>query len=382
MHTLQALSLLLPLAHLVASTSIIFPLYFDPDPTTCYPALRSAAAAHPHLSFVLILNPNSGPTTDPTSSQLACIPSLRSSIPNAKIIGYVPTGYGTRPAADVQRDITTYKSWGKIRESGKLIPIDGVFFDEVNDDAGRMNYALYLQYRGYAKSAFGGATFIVMNPGTAISSRFYALANLLVTFESAYSEWKMHVSSLLLQAALATSLVLASSGSPPILDRSHRRAMRAQEAHKRSEVLVEPVLAQIASAVASAEASGPLPTGATVTVDVPVAVPTMAPEDPEKRGLLDPLLGLVTAFVPSKYLTAPITVDGTFIGHAKFPPIASVVNAVDGALNNDLPVSALLANLMSEAEALGGLVTGIVTKVVTQVDLPQITATGIFQIGK
>lgn len=52
---------------------------------------REYRAANPKVPFIVILNPNSGPVTDKTSATLTCIPALRSSMPDLKIIGYVRT---------------------------------------------------------------------------------------------------------------------------------------------------------------------------------------------------------------------------------------------------------------------------------------------------
>ncbi|KAM0756400.1 hypothetical protein T439DRAFT_376599 [Meredithblackwellia eburnea MCA 4105] len=171
-----------------ATTAILFPLYFDPDPATCWPELQAAAKANPSVPFVLIINPNSGPTTDPTDAQLQCIPTIRAAMPTAKIVGYVSTDYGNRGPAQVRKDITTYRTYSGFQEGDAKIPIDGIFLDETSSSTSRSIWFLYQGYSQFIKRSFSNA-YIVMNPGTAVSPRLYSLANLLVTFESPYSAW-------------------------------------------------------------------------------------------------------------------------------------------------------------------------------------------------
>ncbi|KAI5474369.1 C6 transcription factor [Pseudohyphozyma bogoriensis] len=167
-------------------TGVLFPIYFDPSSTTdCYSELTTAAAAYPDIPWTLILNPNSGPTTDTTDGILACIPSLRAALPNAKLVGYVSTSYGDRAASEVEGYVDTYASWSTFTEDGTAIPIDGIFFDETDGS----KYSTYETYSTYAKSKFGDAATIVMNPGTTVSSEFYDIATYIVSYEDAYAEY-------------------------------------------------------------------------------------------------------------------------------------------------------------------------------------------------
>lgn len=119
--------------------------------------LSSTSIANPTIPFILIINPDSGPGTDLSDAQLACIPSIRASMPSATIVGYVPTGYGNRSAALVQKDIATYQSWKTVQQGGKDIPLDGVFLDEIPDDDTNAHFELYGNYSAAIKAAFGSA---------------------------------------------------------------------------------------------------------------------------------------------------------------------------------------------------------------------------------
>ncbi|KAI5474557.1 spherulin 4-like cell surface protein [Pseudohyphozyma bogoriensis] len=203
-----------------STTGIIFPLYYSPDPSTCYPEVQAVAKAHPKLPFTFIINPNSGPTTDTTDPMLACIPALRKAAPTSKIVGYVSTDYGKRASKLVQADINTYKGWSKYKEGGVAIPIDGIFLDETNTDGkGTTNFTLYSAYSRYIRQQFGANATIVLNPGDPVPAEFYPLASYLVTYESAYSEYKSNSvqstasTPLKQQAVMVHSFPLSGTGA-------------------------------------------------------------------------------------------------------------------------------------------------------------------------
>ncbi|KAI5475148.1 spherulin 4-like cell surface protein [Pseudohyphozyma bogoriensis] len=160
-------------------TGILFPLYFYPS-GDCYANLTSIYTSHPTLPFVIIINPDSGPGTSTSDGQPACIPSLRSAMPKAKLIGYVKTGYGDRASSDVQGDVDTYAGWGED------ILLDGIFFDEVSTDG----YATYEAYSTYAKGKFGNDATLILNPGTTAPANYYSIASYVVSYESTYSDYK------------------------------------------------------------------------------------------------------------------------------------------------------------------------------------------------
>ena len=90
---------------------IIVPLYIYPTPTAWEP-LFSAAAAHPEVTFVVIVNPADGPGTTqlPDTNYLAALARI-SSLDNIRTLGYVHCSYGNRATAEVERDIRAYQGW-------------------------------------------------------------------------------------------------------------------------------------------------------------------------------------------------------------------------------------------------------------------------------
>ena len=81
---------------------------------------------NPRVPFYIIVDPLNGPGngSQPNVDYAGCIPKLVA--PNTKIVGYVDTDKGTRPPANITRDINTYNGWNSTYR-----PV-GIFFDQVN----------------------------------------------------------------------------------------------------------------------------------------------------------------------------------------------------------------------------------------------------------
>ncbi|KAG9124437.1 hypothetical protein FRC07_011632 [Ceratobasidium sp. 392] len=168
------------------ASGVIFPLYFYPgDNCAAWTNAISAATAHPTLPFYFIVNPNSGPggvNTQPDANYQACVPKLRpSGNPNVKLLGYVPTGYGSRALSDVHNDVHTYGQWGSAYR------LNGIFFDEVDYSAAKLS--VYSEYTSYAKSQISNA-FVTLNPGTsAIDPGYFKFADQIMTVEQYYKDF-------------------------------------------------------------------------------------------------------------------------------------------------------------------------------------------------
>lgn len=124
---------------------------------------------------------------------LTCLPALRKSLPKAHIVGYVSTAYGARPAAAVNADVATYKSWSAKGglAGGRSVALSGIFFDELNPDAkNATNLALYRSYAAGARKQFGAKSWVVLNPGDPAPAAFYSLADVIVSYESVYGKFK------------------------------------------------------------------------------------------------------------------------------------------------------------------------------------------------
>ncbi|KAJ4351782.1 uncharacterized protein N0V89_007125 [Didymosphaeria variabile] len=87
--------------------------------------------SNPALNFVVIVNPNSGPGSEPwwpNADYIREIPKLNAQ-PNVRTVGYVSTAYCKRTIEEVFTDIDRYATWAV--EDGVLdLGINGIFFDE------------------------------------------------------------------------------------------------------------------------------------------------------------------------------------------------------------------------------------------------------------
>jgi hypothetical protein len=88
----------------------------------------SRLEAHPKLTFVCIVNPNSGPGDSqyPDSNYDPAVRKLNS-YKNVKTIGYVRTGYATRNISTVLAEVNIFAGWAS---KSPELAMDGIFFDE------------------------------------------------------------------------------------------------------------------------------------------------------------------------------------------------------------------------------------------------------------
>ncbi|KAI0824687.1 Spherulation-specific family 4 [Trametes gibbosa] len=200
------------------ASGVLVPLYIDPGSgSNCssWAPLISTIQAHPTVPFWAVINPNSGPGKRGSQAPAAyqqCIPTLRAASANVVVLGYVPTAYGApSKRAGVARDVDTYAGW-----RGAAYRPDGVFFDEVSGTGA--DVAVYKGFAAHAKAAFrSGRGFVAMNPGIAPSStKYYGIADILLTAENFYSKFK--ASDLSLGSATPASkqaVVLTDGPSTP-----------------------------------------------------------------------------------------------------------------------------------------------------------------------
>jgi hypothetical protein len=88
-----------------------------------------------------------------------------------EVIGYVPTGYGSRSVSAVESMVNDYKSW---------YPVTGIFFDEMSNVAGLENY--YSTLNAYAKSL--GFAYTVGNPGADTIPSYVGTVDTIVIYEN------------------------------------------------------------------------------------------------------------------------------------------------------------------------------------------------------
>ena len=130
------------------------------------------ASSRPRL---LVINPASGPGAEPSAGYREAVRTAQRA--GARVLGYVHTTYGARPAVDVMADIDRYMSW---------YGVDGVFLDEAAHDVARVGY-----YAALARHvrAGGARRVVVLNPGVVPAHQYFALADVIVTFEGPYAAY-------------------------------------------------------------------------------------------------------------------------------------------------------------------------------------------------
>lgn len=151
----------------------LVPAYFYPTWWSGSPwdQLNAAAAKIP---IEAIMNPASGPGGGVNSDYVHAVNALRAA--GGKVIGYVSTSYGSRPAADVFADIDAYLEW---------YSVDGIFLDEMGNQLGDLDYTAIYQYIKLKSSLIGRDLHVVGNPGTpfAPTETYLQAADTLVIFE-------------------------------------------------------------------------------------------------------------------------------------------------------------------------------------------------------
>ncbi|WP_030422762.1 spherulation-specific family 4 protein [Streptomyces sp. SCSIO 75703] len=151
--------------------SLLIPLYVHPaeDPGAWHRLIRAA-----DRTYAVVLNPASGPGPRPDPAFAAAAGALRSA--GARLLGYVDTDYGTRPAADIAEDARRHRDW---------YAADGCFLDRVSAAAAGLPACRAL-VRALRRR---GAAPVVLNPGVHPAPGYARIADLLVTFEGPWSAY-------------------------------------------------------------------------------------------------------------------------------------------------------------------------------------------------
>jgi hypothetical protein len=144
-------------------------LYSAPGSGT-WAKVAAAKRAHPSVPILAVVNPNNGPGTAALSDYMTGISQLTAA--GVKVIGYVYTSYGARPAADVQADMARWKN---------LYPgVSGIFFDEMVNQPGKESY-----YKGLTAAAkASGFNFTIGNPGSDGGPSYVGTVDTILIYES------------------------------------------------------------------------------------------------------------------------------------------------------------------------------------------------------
>ncbi|KAH8658364.1 Spherulation-specific family 4 [Xylariales sp. PMI_506] len=173
-----------------SAATIVVPAYVYPDTNSTWSPLYEAFALRPDVSFIVIVNPDSGPgsTTTPDENYSSAIEQLNG-YANVQTVGYVHTSYATRSIDDVLADVETYAGWSSASSS---LAMHGIFFDEAPSeyDATLVQYMHTID--AYVKNSTGlqGAKTVIHNPGTICNSSYSGPnTDFSIIFENDYASW-------------------------------------------------------------------------------------------------------------------------------------------------------------------------------------------------
>jgi len=128
-------------------------------------------ASRPRL---VVVNPQSGPGAKEDAECRRAVRTAQRA--GARVLGYVPTDYAARPAADVMADVDRYAAW---------YGVDGVFLDEASHLSAQLPY--YAQVSRHIRAS--GGRVVVLNPGVVPAQGYFGLADVVVTFEGPYENY-------------------------------------------------------------------------------------------------------------------------------------------------------------------------------------------------
>ncbi|HEX2697885.1 MAG TPA: spherulation-specific family 4 protein [Anaerolineales bacterium] len=149
-------------------TGLVVPLYIYPGAD--WDRLIQAKNNNSRVPMIAVINPNSGPGESQDANYLIGVQNLKAA--GITVLGYVHTAYASRPVADVEAEINTYKNW---------YPLDGIFLDQMSDVAGNETY--YSDLNAYIKSL--GFTFTMGNPATDTLPSYVGTVDNMIIYENA-----------------------------------------------------------------------------------------------------------------------------------------------------------------------------------------------------
>jgi hypothetical protein len=161
-----------------APIGLLVPAYFYPP--TYWDGLNWAAARVP---LAVIVNPGSGPGGALDANYVSAVNNLRAA--GGKALGYVYSSYATRDTNAIRADITNFFNF---------YPLDGIFIDEMQNDAVTNHYNYYAGI--YAFIQMKGTNLWVMgNPGTTTQEPYLARPTVdgLMTFENDATNYPAYV---------------------------------------------------------------------------------------------------------------------------------------------------------------------------------------------
>jgi hypothetical protein len=136
---------------------------------------QQAANTKPVPSYMILDISGTGAGSGPVAHFQSIVKQERAA--GVTILGYSSTGYGLRPAAQVEADVQHYKSW---------YGVTNIFLDEVRGISSQLRY--YRRLAHYIYGANPGSS-IWINPGNYPDPSYMSVSNVVMAFEGPYSAY-------------------------------------------------------------------------------------------------------------------------------------------------------------------------------------------------
>ena len=196
----------------VPPTRVALPLYIYPA-SGAWDLVFEAIVANPSVHFDVIVNPHNGPGGPvPDVNYITNISKLNS-YSNVTSFGYVHTSWGGRSVEHITVDIDTYESWSAYKDAD--IHVGGIFFDEAPTTLSCLTYMREIYQ--HTKSTLTRGDTVWTNPGTVVDDRFFAVADLINTFEDSHENWQTMAHIPQQYRAKSTVMIHSYQGLPATL---------------------------------------------------------------------------------------------------------------------------------------------------------------------
>jgi hypothetical protein len=123
----------------------------------------------------VVVNVHNGPGEEEDAAYPKVLERLHDA--GARVVGYVDTDYGCRAANEITADVDAWLS---------RYGVHGVFLDQVASGLELLDHYADVTVAARAR----GADYVVLNPGTAPHPGYLDLANVTVTFEGSWSDYR------------------------------------------------------------------------------------------------------------------------------------------------------------------------------------------------
>lgn len=151
--------------------NIMVPAYFDPSLNPEYWKRLSEQAAEMPGRIYAIANPDNGPGSLKNQSYVDAINNFKTN--GGLVLGYVPTGYGTRAISDVESYIDCWYQW---------YDVDGIFLDE---QAGQYQPGFEEYYsKIYTYIKKNNQSLVVGNPGGETRTTYIPITDVVFRYEN------------------------------------------------------------------------------------------------------------------------------------------------------------------------------------------------------